>query len=118
MCDLRPHWEQTSMRIGSSIGLVAVGLILALAVNVPIKGLDLHQIGWILALVGVVGLVVSLLMTRRTRPVVVREAYPPVPPEEVVRDRPVARETYPGARRDATPPMMQRDPRYQDPDML
>jgi len=58
MCDLRPHWEQTSMRIGSSIGLIAVGLILALAVNIPIKGLDLHQIGWILVFVGVVGLVV------------------------------------------------------------
>jgi predicted MFS family arabinose efflux permease len=106
------------MRIGSSIGLVAVGLILALAVNIPIKGLDLHQIGWILVFVGVVGLVVSLLMARRSRPAVVREAYPPVPEEEVVRERPVARETYPAARQDVAPPMAQRDLRYQDPNAL
>lgn len=106
------------MRIGSSIGLVAVGLILALAVNIPIKGLDLHQIGWILALVGVVGLVVSLLMARRSRPVVVREAYPAAPSAEVVRERPVARETYPVARQDVPPPMAGRDPRYQDPNAL
>ena len=107
------------MRIGSSIGLIAVGLILALAVNIPVKGLDLHQIGWILVFVGVVGLVVSVLMTRRSRPVVAREAYPPVRQEEVVlRERPVARETYPVAGQDVTPPMAQRDPRYQDPNAL
>ncbi len=65
------------MRIGSSIGLIAVGLILALAINVNLRGLDLHLIGWILAIVGVIGLIVSLTMTRRARPVVVREEYPP-----------------------------------------
>ena len=66
------------MRIGSSIGLIAVGLILAVAVNFDIDGLDLQQIGWILAAVGVVGLVVSLAMARRARSVVVQEAAPPV----------------------------------------
>jgi hypothetical protein len=66
------------MRIGSSIGLIALGLILALAVNVNVKGLDLELVGWILAAVGVVGLIISLAMMRRTRPVVAREAYPPV----------------------------------------
>ena len=50
------------MRIGSSITLIAVGLVLALAVNVNIKGLDLHMIGWILAVVGVIGLVISLAL--------------------------------------------------------
>lgn len=118
MCDLRPRGEQTGMRIGSSICLIAVGLILALAVNIPIRGLDLHQIGWILVFVGVVGLVVSVLMTRRSRPVVARETYPPVLQEEVLRERPVARETYPAARQDVSPPMAQRDPRYQDPNAL
>lgn len=58
------------MRIGSSIALIAVGLILALAVNIDVDGLDLDLIGWILAAVGVVGLLVSLAMTRRTRTVV------------------------------------------------
>lgn len=85
------------MRIGSSIGLIAVGLILALAVNFDVKGLDLQQIGWILAIVGVVGLVVSLMMARRVRPVVARDDYPPVVREE------------------APLPPARPDPRYQDP---
>ncbi len=66
------------MRIGSSIGLIAVGLILALAVNVNLGGIDLNLIGWILAVVGVIGLVTSLAMARQARPVVVREE--PLPP--------------------------------------
>ena len=85
------------MRIGSSIGLIAVGLVLALAVNVTVKGLDLHEIGWILAVVGVLGLIISLVLMRRTRPVVVREVAPPVVREE------------------AYPPPSNPDPRYQDP---
>jgi len=40
-----------------AIGLIAIGLILALAVQVEVGGLDLQLIGWILAVVGVVGLV-------------------------------------------------------------
>ena len=61
------------MRIGSSIALIAVGLILALAVNIDLDGLDLDLIGWILAAVGVVGLLVSLSMARRARPVLREE---------------------------------------------
>ncbi len=68
----------TRMRIGSSIGLIAVGLILALAVNVDLGGLDLDLIGWILTVVGVIGLVASLAMARQARPTVVREE--PLPP--------------------------------------
>lgn len=64
------------MRIGSSIGLIAIGLILALAVNIDVDGIDL--LGWILAAVCVVGLITSLALARRSRPVVAREeAYPP-----------------------------------------
>jgi len=67
------------MRIGSSIGLIAIGLILALAVDIDVQGVDLDLIGWILAAVGVVGLVVSLTMARRPRPVVAprEDVYPP-----------------------------------------
>lgn len=66
------------MRIGTSIGLVALGLILALAVRVDLGGIDLELIGWILTVVGLIGLVVSLVLARQTRPVVRREAeYPP-----------------------------------------
>jgi len=64
------------MRIGSSIGLIALGLILALAVNFNVPGLDLELIGWILALVGLVGLIISLVLMQRSRPAArVRETY-------------------------------------------
>ncbi len=66
------------MRIGTSIGLLALGLILALAVRVDVGGIDLELVGWILAVVGVIGLVASVLLARQTRPVVRREReYPP-----------------------------------------
>jgi hypothetical protein len=71
------------MRIGSSIALIAVGLILALAVNLDIDGLNLDLIGWILAAVGVVGLLVSLSMARRSRPVLRED---PAVVERPVRD--------------------------------
>jgi hypothetical protein len=60
------------MRIGMSIGLLAVGLVLALAVRVDLGGIDLELVGWILAIVGAIGLVVSLLVARQVRPVVRR----------------------------------------------
>ncbi|MDP9394311.1 MAG: DUF6458 family protein [Actinomycetota bacterium] len=48
--------------MGASIVLIALGLILALAVNVDISGLDIQVIGWILVLAGVVGLVMTTLI--------------------------------------------------------
>jgi hypothetical protein len=39
------------MSFGGSIFLIAVGLVLALAVNVSVSGIDLQLVGWILALV-------------------------------------------------------------------
>lgn len=71
------------MSFGGSIFLIAVGLVLALAVNVSVSGIDLQLVGWILALVGVVGLLLSLVFYRRRRPVaiestpVVTDDYPP-----------------------------------------
>jgi uncharacterized protein DUF6458 len=71
------------MRIGTSIGLLALGLILALAVRVDLGGIDLELVGWILAVVGVIGLVASLLLARQARPVVRHEAeYPPRHPPD------------------------------------
>jgi uncharacterized protein DUF6458 len=86
------------MRIGSSIGLIAVGLVLALAVDDFISGVDLSLVGWILTAVGVVGLVISLSMMRRSRPVV--EQQPVVREQRVVREptiheQPVVRDGYP-----------------------
>jgi hypothetical protein len=64
------------MRFGGSIFCIAVGLILALAVNVSVSGIDLQLVGWILTAVGVLGLLVSLALYWRGRAVVVDEPAP------------------------------------------
>ncbi|MGI8412697.1 MAG: DUF6458 family protein [Solirubrobacteraceae bacterium] len=48
------------MGIGTSIFLIAVGAILRFAVSVTTSGFNLHTIGLILMIVGIVGLVTSL----------------------------------------------------------
>ena len=49
------------MGIGTSIFLIAVGAILAFAVNVHTNGIDLQTIGVILMLVGVIGVILSAI---------------------------------------------------------
>jgi hypothetical protein len=50
------------MGIGASIFLIAVGLILALAINVDTDGaVDVPMVGWILVIVGIVGMLLSLV---------------------------------------------------------
>jgi hypothetical protein len=49
------------MGVGVSLILIAVGLVLALAVNAHVSGVDIHTIGWIVAIVGAVGLVLSMI---------------------------------------------------------
>ncbi|HVL83414.1 MAG TPA: DUF6458 family protein [Pseudonocardia sp.] len=70
------------MGIGASIFLIAVGLILALAVNLELSGIDLQLVGWILTGVGVIGLLMTMALWSRRRGVVreepvIREEYPP-----------------------------------------
>lgn len=59
-----------AMRIGSSIGLIALGLILALAVNVDLGGIDINLVGWILTIVGIIGIAASILLARQSRAIV------------------------------------------------
>ena len=47
------------MGIGVSIFLIAVGAILAFAVNYDISGLDIAVVGWILMIAGVIGLIMT-----------------------------------------------------------
>jgi hypothetical protein len=68
------------MRFGGSIFLIAVGLILALAVDVSVSGIDLELVGWILSGVGALGLLLSLVFYWRSRSVIVEP--PPVGPDE------------------------------------
>jgi hypothetical protein len=49
------------MGFGVSIFLIAAGAILAWAVNTDVSGVNIHTIGWILLVVGIVGLVLSMI---------------------------------------------------------
>jgi Domain of unknown function (DUF6458) len=49
------------MGIGVSIFLIAVGAVLAFAVSAEVSGLDIQVVGWILLVVGAVGILLSLL---------------------------------------------------------
>jgi heme/copper-type cytochrome/quinol oxidase subunit 2 len=70
------------MGIGTSILLIAVGAILRFAVSVTTHGFNIHTIGLILMVVGIVGLVISLFMmvvwTDRRRNVATVPARDPV----------------------------------------
>jgi hypothetical protein len=67
------------MGIGGSIFLLAVGAILAFAVNAEISGIDINIIGWILMAAGLVGLIITLwYWNSRRRTVVTRQTAHPV----------------------------------------
>ncbi len=49
------------MGFGVSIFLIAAGAILAWAVNASASGIDINTVGYILLVVGIVGLVLSMI---------------------------------------------------------
>ena len=53
------------MGIGASVFLIALGAILAFAVEYDISGLDINVVGFILMIAGVVGLIMTLLVFGR-----------------------------------------------------
>jgi hypothetical protein len=55
------------MGIGVGVFLIAVGAILTFAVHATVAGLDLHVVGWVLMLAGVVGLALFFVMSNRRR---------------------------------------------------
>lgn len=55
------------MRIGSALVLLALGAILAFAIDDIIPNVDLSMVGYILMGVGVIGLVWALLASQRSR---------------------------------------------------
>ncbi len=50
------------MELGTSLLLIAVGAILRFAVTVTTSGFNLHTVGLILMIVGIVGLLISLFV--------------------------------------------------------
>ena len=89
------------MTIGASIFLIALGAVLAFAVDVSTSGIDLNTIGVILMVVGVIGLALGMLILngggfyggprRRT---VVQDAYVDEGPVVAPRRQAVVEEAY------------------------
>lgn len=73
------------MRIGSSIFLIALGAILAFAVEVDVPYVSLDLIGYILMAAGVIGLIWLLIATQRTRSTETRTVNDPATGESVTR---------------------------------
>ena len=48
------------MRLGTAIVLLALGAILTFALRVDVSGIDLQVVGWILMIVGALGIVLEL----------------------------------------------------------
>ena len=71
------------MGIGVSVFLLALGAILAFAVDATVSGLDINTIGIILMVCGALGLLMTMLLLNRDRTGVA------VTEERVVRDREV-----------------------------
>jgi uncharacterized protein DUF6458 len=49
------------MGLGVGILLAAVGAVLAFAVNATVSGINIHAVGWILLIVGIVGILLSMI---------------------------------------------------------
>lgn len=78
------------MGIGTSIALIAVGAILAFALDFEVGGLDIDVVGWILMAAGAIGLLFTALIAGRSKQrTVVREE---PADREVVHERPAERE--------------------------
>src|SRR6186713_1228316 len=61
------HLKENDMGYGLGAFLLAIGLVLALAVTDSISGVDLTTVGWILALVGILALVLTAVTANRSR---------------------------------------------------
>jgi len=55
------------MGIGTSIFLIALGAILKFAVTTSVSGIELATVGVILMIVGILGLIISLVMLMQAR---------------------------------------------------
>ena len=86
------------MGIGGSIFLLALGAILAFAVNAQVSGIDINVVGYVLMLAGLVGLIVTIWFWNSRRRTVVEETRP------VVRNEGQIVDEYRTVRRQEPPP--------------
>jgi hypothetical protein len=86
------HTERgTTMGIGASIFLIAVGAIIAFALETSVGWLDLDVVGWVLMLAGLFGLFLAFGVFSRRRRVEETSAQRTVvdtPPQRTVMDSP------------------------------
>jgi hypothetical protein len=93
------------MGIGGSIFLLALGAILAFAVNAEFSGIDINVVGYVLMLAGLVGLIVTVwYWNSRRRPTVVETQRPVVRNDPAYRDGDVVEEYRETTRRQPPPP--------------
>lgn len=86
------------MGIGGSIFLIALGAILAFAVNAEFSGIDINVVGYVLMLAGLIGLIVTIWFWNSRRRTVVQESRP------VMRSDGSVVEEYRTVRREDPPP--------------
>ena len=55
------------MYIGGSLALIAIGAVMSFAVSDRIEGVDLYTAGLIFMVVGVLGLLISLIISGQSR---------------------------------------------------
>ena len=67
------------MRLGTAIVLLALGAILTFALRVDVSGVDLQVVGWILMIVGALGILLEVAVwgPRSRRSVTTEQATPP-----------------------------------------
>lgn len=91
------------MGTGISIFFIAVGAVLTFAVDTPTSGVDLDAIGVILMVVGILGLLFTLVLLDDWRPGPRRRSYVDEGDREVVvRRDPVVLDEEPVVRRSVT----------------
>jgi hypothetical protein len=86
------------MGIGGSVFLLALGAILAFAVNAEFSGIDINVVGYVLMLAGLIGLIVTIWFWNSRRRTVVQESRP------VMRSDGQVVEEYRTVRREDPPP--------------
>jgi hypothetical protein len=57
--------EALTMRIGSSLFLIAIGAILYFAVTATFAGIEIQTVGLILMVIGVIGFALTVILTSR-----------------------------------------------------
>ena len=63
------------MGVGVGLLLIAAGAILAFAVERELSGIDVQVVGWILVVVGIIGVFLDLLLWQSWRPGYSRATY-------------------------------------------